>query len=692
MHDELSLYCIEPLEKVQYCLYLGSTMRLWRRRREGRIASTGDRSNNGTHNDANATTCNSTTQEAQPSTSMTNSVNSKAGAPSLSSIRLTPALDGHPLPKAHDENSFLVRVPPASSRGGTFFVIQLPNRERLRLPYPTGSMNVRNDGLSRIVPPAPSQEQRHLHEVDVPSNVRPGEEFRALVHPHTIQQRKVTIRCPPEAIPGQRLRFRVPPLHLDKQLRLLYSPQCRHWKLPLWRRQIRASDGKFQWMPTDDDDARTTFRNCAKETKETTLFAEHNCYYVRQLTILEGREPRLRTGRIDLVPVDHGSVPSLLIIRNQLLVKYSHVAEIGSKSFRDREQWVRSVYQQMSDHTSTARILLRRSQILSDSVGAIMAMDRHDLRKQWEITIMEDQHNGDNALKDTTDATVLREKNMNDWFDFMEQAVFGRDSGLFQPAALQPGMIEAPLDICPENNDLVMFRFVGRFVGRALLDNRPLHCRLVPRLFRHILGWPIPPNDVQPLYEQLDHALSERLVISDLRRLCFSFLQTEEYLLPQLTEVLLGIFDVVPEPTLTFFHPFELETMLCRVNVEEWRSRTRYMGEYYEDGENNPTVQWFWEILGQEYDDTRLKRLIEFVSGYEGIPLQEIFRRQSKQSNSHSESSAKFTVRGLPPKHYPYPRGNPSLFRLELPMYDSKDALRKTLNLSIDTMDLFDME
>ncbi len=50
---------------------------------------------------------------------------------------------------------------------------------------------------------------------------------------------------------------------------------------------------------------------------------------------------------------------------------------------------------------------------------------------------------------------------------------------------------------------------------------------------------------------------------------------------PQLNELLLGFFDVIPEPLLTVFDFHELELLMCgwpEFEVEDWKEQTKYSG------------------------------------------------------------------------------------------------------------------
>ena len=64
---------------------------------------------------------------------------------------------------------------------------------------------------------------------------------------------------------------------------------------------------------------------------------------------------------------------------------------------------------------------------------------------------------------------------------------------------------------------------------------------------------------------------------------------------PQLNELLLGFFDVIPEPLLTIFDYQELELIMCglpRIDLDDWKAHTEYSGEYEDLGIHHPTCEW----------------------------------------------------------------------------------------------------
>lgn len=92
---------------------------------------------------------------------------------------------------------------------------------------------------------------------------------------------------------------------------------------------------------------------------------------------------------------------------------------------------------------------------------------------------------------------------------------------------------------------------------------------------------------------------------------------------PQLTELLLGFFDVIPAPLLTIFDPRELELLMCgkkEIDIDDWMQHTLYSGEF--DGTNgeHEVCRWFWEVVRELDDEDITARLLQFVTGASTVP------------------------------------------------------------------------
>ena len=125
---------------------------------------------------------------------------------------------------------------------------------------------------------------------------------------------------------------------------------------------------------------------------------------------------------------------------------------------------------------------------------------------------------------------------------------------------------------------------------------------------------------------------------------------------PQLTELLLGFFDVVPEPALTIFDCNELELVLCglpTIDMADWQMYTAYEGAFKTAQANHKVVKWFWEVVTEDFDVERQARLLQFVTGTSGVPSRGFSVLQGNDGNVRL-----FTLQGTDKKEnkHDYPR------------------------------------
>jgi len=273
---------------------------------------------------------------------------------------------------------------------------------------------------------------------------------------------------------------------------------------------------------------------------------------------------------------------------------------------------------------------------------------------------------------------------------------------------------------CPDTH-LVYYRFVGRMLGRALFDGHLVKGHLVRMLYKHLLGWPITYDDVKAQDESYFLSLQKLARMFDVSSMCLDFCVTEECLgthidkelieggaekpvtnenhpeyleavlryrlfdrtLPQLTEILLGFYDVVPEPALTIFDANELELILCglpTIDLEDWQENTEYKGLFEDTGKDDPVVKWMWEVVEEEFDTEMRARLLQFATGTSGVPSQGF---ASLQGNGGALK--KFTVYGVDVQSCLYPKAHTCFNRIDLPNYKSKTELKERLTVSILT-------
>jgi E3 ubiquitin-protein ligase NEDD4 len=232
-------------------------------------------------------------------------------------------------------------------------------------------------------------------------------------------------------------------------------------------------------------------------------------------------------------------------------------------------------------------------------------------------------------------------------------------------------------------------------MGKALFDRQLVAGHMVQHIYKHILGWPITLRDLEMVDDEYYGNLKQLVDMAkrgeDISMLCLDFTTTQEIMgcreeveliengkdievtaenlpeyleaclknrmldrvKPQLNELLLGFFDVIPEPLLTVFDFQELELLMCglpEIDMEDWKEHTEYSGEYDEVGGDHITCQWFWEVVS-EFDQEMKARLLQFVTGTSGVPSRGFGVLQGNDGNVR-----KFTIHGVPTGVCLYPR------------------------------------
>lgn len=271
---------------------------------------------------------------------------------------------------------------------------------------------------------------------------------------------------------------------------------------------------------------------------------------------------------------------------------------------------------------------------------------------------------------------------------------------------------------CPEDH-LIYFRFLGRIIGRALFDRQLIRGHMVQMIYKHLLGWPITFEDIKAQDEEYYQSLKKLTKMEDVSLMCLDFTVTEErmgarhevelmpggamkevtnenlaeYLeanlcyrmldriKPQLTELLLGFFDVVPEPALTVFDANELELTLCglpKIDMDDWQNNTNYLGLYEMQGRSSMPVKWFWEVVKNDFDQELRARLLQFVTGSSGVPSRGFSVLQGVDG-----SIKKFTIQGVDNAAYIYPIAHTCFNRIDLPNYKTKAELHGRLKDAI---------
>ena len=511
-------------------------------------------------------------------------------------------------------------LPPSAqqSNGATGVSIDRPPEQQRRSTY---------------TPPSPPMMQ--MFEVVVPPDVRPNQPFSLLA-----DGQRVLVTCPPDGRPGRKIRFQLP-INSNPNTNNLPSVQLSYDSITDgWARTIRVTDMKFQWIRMDE--------NGDIDLATKSRFDVKHSAYTRRLTFLEGNDPRMRTGKLELVNANESSVYSSVNLSGSEVVSYPEIAGAHQSNYEEKTAWFQDICHKrlrVDWDDGHIRINIRREHLLHDSIEAVMSLGRYDLRKIWRFEFL-----GEAGV----DAGGLA----REFYELVTDSIFDADTGLWlSNSTNQMAMRINPASeiSCPEDH-LIYFRFLGRVMGKAMFDGHLVKGHMVRHVYKHILGWPITFEDLELADEEYYNSLKSLLQVDNVEDMCLDFTFTEDALgmnrvvelipdganvnvtndnlpefleanlkyhmmdrvKPQLTELLLGFFDVIPEPLLTIFDFQELELLMCglpTIDIDDWMKFTKYQGYFEKDKEKSNTCSWFWEIVRDELDQETRARLLQFVTG-----------------------------------------------------------------------------
>jgi len=539
-------------------------------------------------------------------------------------------------------------------------------------------------------------------EVTVPNGVRPNQPFSLIAG-----GQRVLVTCPPNARPGTRIRFNLPISvsgPADKGNNKKLDVSLKYDTEDGWIRSIRVTDMKFMWIRMD---------NAGEVMTSDGSFNVDTSAYVCNLAFLEGNDSRMRTGKVSIVPASEHTVDS--VIKNTSgaeVVDYSEITEVQTQSFDEKVSWLLKTCKSLGVPWDEGhmRICVRRDNLLSDSVSAVMSLSREDLKKVWRFEFM-----GEAGI----DAGGLAKE----WFLLATKAIFDGDSGLWLSSEGNQMLMRinpASEVSCPEDH-LIYFRFLGRVLGKALFEGQIVSGHMVQYLYKYLLGWPITFDDLesvdQDIYENLKKVLAMKP--EEIEYMCLDFTTTQnllgesvqvslvpdgedkavtgenlteylevyfKYLMierikPQVTELLLGFYDVIPEPLLTVFDYQEIELIMCglpTIDILDWKHHTQYTGTFHSTKSKSNACKMFWDIVENDFDQEMKARLLQFVTGTSGVPSRGFSVLQGSDGNIKL-----FTLNGVAMRAGVYPRAHTCFNRLDLPMYKSKAELREKLKVAV---------
>ncbi|KAF0684516.1 Aste57867_23515 [Aphanomyces stellatus] len=385
--------------------------------------------------------------------------------------------------------------------------------------------------------------------------------------------------------------------------------------------------------------------------------------------------------------------------------------EIAALTFQEKNKWFLDQVQKRWRRYEDGHIqfVVRRDHLIADSMEQML---KCPASRFWErLRIFFENEPGLDA------GGLIRE-----WYELLCDELFSDEMGLFvaTKGSNLAYWINPKATLRP--NYEAEFEFVGRLIGKALIEGFNMKMSLALPLIKHMLEVPISFSDLEFLDEELyrncrwlkknnqAHLLSLDFTVQGLTNnevielvrggadidvtddnkaeyldLLLQFHMFKSIASP-LNAFLKGFYDIVPLFLISVFDYQEFDLLLSGIpdiDTNDWRmySEIRWIKLETPSAAETAVIDWFWSIVAKFTPEERA-RLLQFATGTSRVPVQG-FKALTSTDGRVRRFTIQMVTRGPPPTGL-MPKGHTCFNRIDLPLYTSKDELAKYLTLVIN--------
>ncbi|XP_063694630.1 E3 ubiquitin-protein ligase NEDD4-like isoform X1 [Bolinopsis microptera] len=359
--------------------------------------------------------------------------------------------------------------------------------------------------------------------------------------------------------------------------------------------------------------------------------------------------------------------------------------------------------------TGKCEIKVKRTNILTDSMNAVMPKSKEELLKRLWITF-----EGEPGLDY---GGLARE-----WFYALSREMFNPYYGLWEYSAIDNYTLQInPNSAIIEPAHERFFYFFGRICAMAVYHGKLVDGFFIRPFYKLILGKPITLDDMAEFDIETYNSL-KWVIDNDPEDLCLTFSAQEDKLGEMVETPLIpngenievtnfnkmgyikdyinwkfvnritdqvrsfkdGFNDVIPLRSLAVFDENELEYLMCgitQIDVEDWATYTDFKGGF---SPTHHVVVWFWKAV-RSFDNEFRARLLQFVTGTSRVPMNGFRELQG------SNGPQKFCIEKWG-TNQDLPRAHTCFNRIDLPMYSDYHTLREKLRVAVECTGGFDID
>jgi len=386
------------------------------------------------------------------------------------------------------------------------------------------------------------------------------------------------------------------------------------------------------------------------------------------------------------------------------------LVEARELPFPDKTAWFREQIQKarlIDSWDNRFEMTLRRDSLWEDSFSQLADLPGKEWRRPFNLHFEGELGHDAGGLT-------------REWFSIILRQALSEEFGMFKFSATDN--ITYQLDEA-STTPLPKYTFLGRCLGKAVLEGHAIGVHLTVPTLKMICGAPVVWTDLQFKDYQMYLSFQQLLQMNPdvVQHLAIDFSlpppkpgmdfielkpggaevgltgdNLEEYIelvtkykllnsvAAQLGALLGGVYDVVPEQFLAVFDFSELELFLggCpEIDVDDWRSNTVETGKELALPGN---AEWFWEIVAGWSHEQRAK-FLQFVTGTSQVPLGGF----SKLAG-HLGEIKKFELKWVTydAETSRYPRGHTCFNRLDIPAFPNREEMQlcveAVLNIDVE--------
>jgi len=345
------------------------------------------------------------------------------------------------------------------------------------------------------------------------------------------------------------------------------------------------------------------------------------------------------------------------------------------------------------------RIMVRRKRLFEDSYHQLKQLSDDELKSPLSV-----KFHGEAGV----DAGGLT----REWFLLLSRAIFDPNYCLFVAAANNNNVFQPSKSSHWNPEHLLFFKFVGRFVGKAIYDGQLLDAYFTRSFYKHMLGVKPTISDVEsidpdyykslrwmlenPIENVLDLEFTregeefgvkrvtelkengKNIKVTDENKVEYVSLMAERMLTDdirkQIDAFLEGFREMIDTRLLSIFNEQELELLICGlpdIDYNDLKANTEYKGF----NPSSEVISWFWQIV-EDMTQEEKALLVQFVTGTSKVPIQGFKQLQGMNGIQRFQIHKGQGEDRLPTAHTCFNQ-------LDLPSYTSLKSMRKNLLLAI---------